>query len=284
MRNLLDYSGKRVVVTGAASGMGAATAEVVGGLGGSVVAVDVVEPKVDCEAFFEIDLRDVAAIDAGVEAIAGAGAIDALVNCAGLPGQSFPEWDVVAVNFVAMRHMAEQCARRMGRGAAIASVSSGAGMGYLQNLPQVMEFLALEEPAAVRAWVGDHEGRDGFDAYVFSKQCIIVWTLQRAASLTRDTGIRLNCVSPGVAETPMLAHFERNLGAEFVAGLPKPIGRNSRAEEQAWPLAFLCSEAASYVTGANLFADGGTSGGVLTGAIDPALLVPPGQSGPVVRS
>ena len=55
---------------------------------------------------------------------------------------------------------------------------------------------------------------------------------------------------------------------------PKPIGRNSTAEEQGWTLAFLNSDAASYVNGENLFTDGGCAGGLMTGSIDGSALVP----------
>ena len=97
--------------------------------------------------------------------------------------------------------------------------------------------------------------------------CTILWTLRRAASLTTETGIRLNCVSPGPTDTPMMPAFIEQSGQAFFDAYPKPIGRNSTAEEQGWPLAFLNSDAASYITGENLYTDGGGCNGMMTGVI-----------------
>jgi NAD(P)-dependent dehydrogenase (short-subunit alcohol dehydrogenase family) len=272
MRNLLDYQGKRVVVTGAASGMGEAAARVVAGLGGDVVAIDIRKPKLDSVRYLEVDLRDVRAIEAAVAEIARGGPINALMNCAGLPGGSFPAPDVMQVNFIGLRHLTETCIPHMKRGDAIGSISSGAGVGYLGNMANVKALLAIADPGKARAWVEEHQKDAWFEPYSFSKQCIIVYTLHRAASLTAEEGIRLNCISPGPTDTAMMPHFIKHVGQDFMDRYPKPIGRNSTAEEQGWPLAFLCSAAASYVSGENLFTDGGTCGGLMTGAIDASLL------------
>lgn len=274
MKNLLSYEGRRAVVTGAASGMGEATARVVGGLGGHVVAIDVVKPSVDCAAVLEVDLRDPAAIDAAVAEIARGGPIDALFNCAGLPGGSFPPLDVMLVNFLGLRQMCEASIPHMTRGSAIANVSSAAGMGYLAQMQRVKEIATTASHAEGKAWLEKNLAEPWFEPYSFSKMCTIVYTLWRGAPLTLETGIRLNCVSPGPTDTAMMAHFVKNVGQDFMDAYPKPIGRMSTAEEQAWPLAFLNSPAASYVSGENLYTDGGTAGGLMTGAIDPSAMIP----------
>ncbi len=110
---------------------------------------------------------------------------------------------------------------------------------------------------------------DWFESYSFSKMCTIVYTLRRGAQLPQEAGIRLNCISPGPTDTPMMPHFIENIGKAFMDAYPKPIGRNSTSEEQGWPLAFLNSDAATYISGENLFTDGGTAGGMMTGAIAP---------------
>ena len=89
----VDFGGRRVVVTGAASGIGAATAELFAGLGAEVVGLDVADAS--------IDLRDPASIDTAVEAIGG-DRLHAVVNCAGLP-QTFEGLDVLRVNFLGLR-------------------------------------------------------------------------------------------------------------------------------------------------------------------------------------
>ena len=137
--------------------------------------------------------------------------------------------------------------------------------------------LGDDDHGLAKAWVEERESAGGFEGYSFSKMCTIVYTLSRAASLTKETGVRLNCISPGPTDTPMMSHFVKNIGKDFMDNYPKPIGRISNAEEQAWPLIFLNSAAASYISGENLYTDGGTAGGLLTGSIDPSALAPAGD-------
>ena len=65
----------------------------------------------------------------------------------------------------------------------------------------------------------------------------------------------------------MMPSFIEHAGAKFMAAYPRSVGRNSTAEEQGWPLAFLNSNAASYISGENLYTDAGTAGGLMTGAV-----------------
>jgi NAD(P)-dependent dehydrogenase (short-subunit alcohol dehydrogenase family) len=81
-------------------------------------------------------------------------------------------------------------------------------------------------------------------------------------------GIRINCISPGPTETPMMPHFEANASPHFIDVFTEPIGRRSTPAEQALPLIFLNSDAATYVNGHNLNVDAGFVGGVTTGQID----------------
>ncbi len=278
MKNLFGYQGKRVVIAGAGSGMGEATARVMASLGADeIVTVDVKKPPLDDAKFLEVDLRAADAIESAVAEIARGGPIDALVYAAGLPGGSFPPVDVMLVNFIGLRHFIETAVPHMGRGSAVASVSSAAGVGFLALQEQVKPLLEIPDHAGARAWVEEKAKEEGFDPYTFSKMCTIVYTLSRGASLAPATGIRLNCVSPGPTDTPMMPHFVKQTSQEFMDRFPKPLGRNSTPEEQAWVLAFLCSDAASYVNGENLFTDGGFAGGLWTGAIDPAAMMPSGS-------
>lgn len=273
MENLLNYRGKRVVITGASSGMGEATAKLVHELGAEVVAVDVRPPAYDFAEYMEVDLRDDAAIEQAVDTITGS-RVHNLFYCAGLPGGSFPAVDVVTVNFIAQRHMIEHLLPHLERGDAIVSVSSGAGMGYSFFADKLQPFLDRVDFAEARRWVEEHEGRDWFEAYSFSKMCSILYALRAGGTITTETGVRVNCISPGPTDTAMMPAFVEQTGADFFERYPKPIGRNSTAEEQAWPLAFLNSPAASYISGENLYTDGGACSGVLHGSIDAALMMP----------
>ena len=142
-------------------------------------------------------------------------------------------------------------------------------------MERIQQLIALTDHAEARTWVETNADEDWFEGYSFSKMCTIVYTLHRAASLTAETGIRINCISPGPTDTPMMPHFVKNVGKAFMDNFPKPIGRNATAEEQAWPMAFLNSPAASYISGENIYTDGGCAGGLATGAIDPSAMMGP---------
>jgi len=269
VKHLLSYEGKRVIVTGAASGMGEATARLVAELGGEVLAIDVKKPSVGVARFLEVDLRDPIAIESAAAEI---GPVRALFNCAGLPGGALPPLDVMLVNFVGLRHLTEAVIPHLSAGDAIASISSAAGVMYQALQAQVKPLLALSEFPAARDWVATKAREPGFEPYSFSKMCTILYTLVRGCSLAPATGIRINCVSPGPTDTPMMAHFIEQAGQTFLDNFPRPLRRNARPEEQAWILAFLNSDAASYVNAENVFSDGGFAAGLLTGSIDPKLL------------
>jgi len=273
MENLFSYRGKRVVITGASSGMGEATARLVYQLGAEVVAVDVRPPPYEFAEYLEVDLRDVNALEQAVDEVTGQ-RIHNLFYCAGLPGGKFPAVDVVTVNFIAQRHMIERMVPHMEPGDAIVSVSSGAGMGYSFFGDKLQPIMALSDFDAARDWVSENEGEQWFEPYSFSKMCSILYALRAGGSITTHTGVRVNCTSPGPTDTAMMPAFVEQTGEAFFERFPKPIGRNSTAEEQAWPLAFLNSPAASYISGENLYTDGGACSGVLHGSIDGALMVP----------
>jgi len=105
-----------VVIAVCYSGMGEATARERVRLGAEVHGVDIKRSPVDLASFGEVDLRETAGIDAALEAIGGP--LDASFYCAGLP-QTFPNLEVMKVNFVHMRHWNAQVADRMPNGGAL---------------------------------------------------------------------------------------------------------------------------------------------------------------------
>lgn len=246
------YAGKRVVVTGCGSGIGAATARLLAEAGAHVHGMDLRRPDLPLAAFSETDLRDRTAIDRAAEAIAGP--VDALFNCAGLPPMA-PPLEVMCVNFIGMRHLTEALVERMPAGGAIVTVGSNGGAGWRSRLPELLDFIgAAGFDDAVR-WCETHAApQEG--AYNFAKEAVVAWTMARSAQ-TIARGIRLNCTSPGSVQTPMLEAIEQVVSAERVDLVSQPIGRRSRPEEQARVLLMLNSAQASYINGVDLPVDGG---------------------------
>ncbi len=268
MGDFASYEHKRVVVSGCFSGMGEATSRLLLQLGAEVHGLDYKQSKLPLASFTQVDLRDPAAIDAAVKTIGGK--VDALFNCAGLP-QTSPPLDVMKVNYAGTRRLTEQVLPLMSAGGAIVSISSNGGLGWSRRLPVLMQLLNLEAHDDIVKWCQDNTEtvREG---YAFSKEALIVWTMMTATRLIKR-GIRINCTMPGPTQTPMMAQFEQATAASVLEAAAQPINRRSTPEEQAGPLVFLNSDAASYINGVALPVDGGFLGGVATGQIDLSALM-----------
>jgi NAD(P)-dependent dehydrogenase (short-subunit alcohol dehydrogenase family) len=249
----MDYGleGRVALVTGAASGIGRATAELLAAMGARVLASDV-----DADAgaavvaalreggaearFVAADVTDGGAVRAAVaDAVEAFGRLDCAANCAGVGGghastHEYPEdeWDrIVAVNlrgtWLAMR--AEIEAMLAAGGGAIVNVSSTLGL----------------------------RGSPFGSPYSASKHGVL--GLTRTAALEYAAhGIRVNAVCPGAIDTPMMdATFERFPGfKEALTGFV-PMGRMGGPDEVAGAIAWLSSDAASFVTGEALTVEGG---------------------------
>jgi NAD(P)-dependent dehydrogenase (short-subunit alcohol dehydrogenase family) len=264
-----SYEGMRVVVSGGGgAGMGAATVTELANLGAEIHVLDLKDPPVDVASFQTVDLKDADATAAAIDQIGGT--VHALFNCAGLPGPPFSDLDTMIVNFVAMRHLAELCADRMTEGGAIASISSTAGSGFLANIEKWMPLITTDGFAAAKAWCEEHPD-DIATGYAPSKEAIIVWTLYAAMGFSKRN-VRVNCISPGPTDTPMMPAFEDFAGKDMIDAFTGGAGRRSTPEEQAYPLIFLNSPAASYVSGENFVTDGGTLGALMTGQLDLSFL------------
>jgi len=263
MRDLFRYDGKRALVVGCASGMGAATAQILASLGAEVHGVDYMEPDFDLAGFTRCDLREPAQIES---MIAGHnGPVHSLFYCAGLPPTS-PPLEVMKVNFAAMRAVVEGMQSSVARGGSIAIIASTGGLHFMERMPQIMELLGTDGFDGAMSWCEAHEDVVA-DGYVFSKEAITVYTMKRALQVV-ESGVRVNCISPSATATPMMPKFEEASSPETIALFLGPMDRKAEPEEMGWPLAFLNSEAAGFITGLNLVVDGGFLAGVMTGAID----------------
>jgi NAD(P)-dependent dehydrogenase (short-subunit alcohol dehydrogenase family) len=270
MQDILGYGGKRVVVSGCFSGMGEATARLLLDLGAEVHGLDFKDSKLPLASFTRTDLRDPASIDAAAAKIGGR--VDALFNCAGLP-QTSPPLDVMKVNFIGTRYLTDRIVPLMSEGAAIASIASTGGLGWSRRIPTLMQLIANADYASALKWCEDNRETVA-EGYSFSKEAVIVWTMFTSSKLIKK-GIRINCTLPGPTQTPMMAEFESATPASVFKAAMQPIDRLSTPEEQAGPLVFLNSAAASFVNGVVLPADGGFMGGVATGQVDLSAMMAP---------
>jgi NAD(P)-dependent dehydrogenase (short-subunit alcohol dehydrogenase family) len=259
------YDGKRVLVVGGATGMGAAAAELALSAGAEVVVMDVAEITLAGVEAIHVDLADRASIDAAIEQCGGR--VDALFSCAGVadgtPG-------IERTNFIGHRHMIDTLLERgmLGRGSTIGMISSAAGLGWEANLPLIQELLATPDFDSAVAWVEAHHKAD----YMSSKQEICAYVASRAFPLLKQ-GIRINGICPGPTRTPLAeANAETWLG--FGADYRAEISTEPATPlEQAYPLVFLCSDAATAIAGITLITDGGYMSSGVTGSFPAATAV-----------
>ena len=254
----------RVVVSGGGgAGMGAAVVVEALELGAEVHVLDRKPPPAEVASFQDIDLTDAVAIAGAVDRIGGS--IDALFNCVGVAGPpAVSELVTMLVNFAGVRHLTELVAERMPEGAAVATITSTAGLGWQKRREQWLELLATDGFAAARAWCDSHPDAIA-TGYKPSKEVATAWTMYACNDLGAR-GIRINCTLPGPTETPMLPSFKQRTG-DFLDSMPIPLGRFQTPLEQARALLFLNSRAAAGITGTALVVDGGTAGAVAAGRV-----------------
>jgi len=237
--SLERFSGQRALVTGAASGIGRAVARRLAAEGATVIGLDTRGEDPLEETFDPVPgLHHVVADVRSEEALARAGAVDVLVNAAGvllrhdLAEHPLEEWQqTLDVNLRAPLRLAREFAR--------AHIEAGIP-GAIVNVGSIESFTAL----------------GGHVAYTASKSALLMLTRALALELAPH-GIRVNCVAPGVTETGMNAALRADPARTAALLAAIPLGRFATAEEQAAGICFLACADAAYITGATLPIDGG---------------------------
>jgi 3-oxoacyl-[acyl-carrier protein] reductase len=236
----IDLQGRRALATGAASGIGRATAIVLAQLGAELVLTDrasLVETRAEVErigaacAAVKGDLTS----DAFIAELFGNGRVHALAHCAailqGRPWREDPD-----------RH--DRFHRLMDINVRVPLTLADAAIEHM-----------AEHGGGAIVLVGSVAGRTGGTSnftppdYAASKgavHALVKWLSRQAIG----RGVLVNGVAPGPVQTPMTTGF--------TSGAQLPLGRMGRPEELAWPIAFLCTPAASYFSGAILDVNGGT--------------------------
>lgn len=255
-------SKRHAIVTGAASGIGAATAEALRRDGCMVTALDLNDPGRTADHWIAVDL-DAPAVPLPVIHAP----VDVLVNAAGLPPRDGTEAKVLRVNFLALRRVTEHVLPHMPAGGSIVNMASKAGTRWRENIEQVRALMAQPGDAHLTDFV-EHHDIDAVRSYDLSKEAVVAWTKWMTGPLI-ERGLRMNAVSPAAIETPILDDFTRAFGVRATRGI-ELTRRAGQPQEVADVIAFLASPKASWVRGCNIEADGG-----LTAMLETETLIDP---------
>lgn len=256
MKKLLD--GKTIVVTGCASGIGLETARLCKAWGATVLGVDRTMTHEHVDALYKADLSDAKMIQALVQALPSG--IHGLANVAGLPPTA-PAELVLKVNLVGLKALTLGLIPKLADGASIVNLASLAGFGWADRISSIHESENLDFDD-VAEFVQSHDaGDEGGRSYFFSKEALVAWTLQNRWTW-RERGIRMNAVSPGPVDTPILGDFVKTLGARAEEDM-RVMDRPGTPADIAPVVAFLLSDLSGWIRGANLPVDGGMSSHLL---------------------
>ncbi len=221
--------------------------------GARVIGVDRNEPMLTLDGFVKADLSEQAAIDDAVKQLPAR--IDALANIAGVPGTAAAS-AVARVNYLGLRHLSLRLLERMAEGASIVNISSILGAEWPARLELHRALGETPSFEAGLAWLARHPVPQE-SCYQYFKEALIVWTLTQSQKIFLTRGVRMNCVAPGPVFTPILGDFVAMLGEERVQKDAHRMKRPALPDEVAPVVAFLCGDAARWVSGINLPVDGG---------------------------
>lgn len=256
MKNAFGYEGKVCVVTGAASGMGKATTELLVELGAKVYALDLNECTIPgIERYIATNLSKKDSIDAAFAELPEC--IDCFFGVAGLSGAKTDYVTTFNCDYTANWYMTETyLKKRMPKGSGIVFVSSTAGLNWLKYKKEEDRVLTANSWEEVEAAIADlAECSPATFAYMYAKRCISYYAAKQAVELGKQD-IRVNTVLPGSTNTGMKDEFEKMAGGEEAllkeAGT---AGRLATSEEMAWPIVFLNSSVASFVSGTEFNVD-----------------------------
>jgi 2-dehydro-3-deoxy-L-rhamnonate dehydrogenase (NAD+) len=233
--NAYDFSGRTALVTGGASGIGAATAERLRASGAEVAVFD----REPVEGYVSVtgDISSSADVNAAAEQVErDLGRIDVLVNSAGIPGESLRTVDVTDEEWQRVFGINANGAFYMCRAVLPGMIERGYGRIVLV------------------ASIAGKEGNPMAGAYSASKAAVIAMTKAIGKDVA-DSGVLVNCIAPAVIETPILAGLSQDHIDYMVERIP--LGRMGRTDEVAALICFLASEELSFSTGATYDVSGG---------------------------
>ena len=243
----------KTVITGSASGIGAAIRARLEKAGDRVIGIDLRDAEI---------IADLATAEGRQTAVTEVkrrygDAIDRFVACAGISSDDPSPSRIASTNYFGMIDLLDGLFDSLKRGkdpAAVIISSNSAQLSVLDDEPYVLALLEHDEAKARR--IIDELG-DSIMAYMGSKNAVAK-AVRRRAMDWGNAGVRLNAVAPGNTKTPMLQRLlDHPVIGELIRAVPRPLNRNGEPDEIAVMVAFLLNKDASYIHGAVYYVDGG---------------------------
>ena len=266
MGELFGYEGKRVVVTGGATGIGAALVDLLKELGAEHVTVlDIKKPDADVDAFIEVNLADKGSLDGAVAQIEGP--VHTVFSNAGVAARSGVR-TCLAVNVAASRRLTDSLLDRIPAGGTVVFTASMAGNGWPTQLDVINPLLDIEDWDEFLDAAEASEPAQA-DVYPFSKALMQVYVMRKSHQ-TIARGVRVNSICPAPVDTPLMVDFRHDMGDKVIDWSVdvQGNGRMAVASDIAPPLAFMGSDAAAFINGVNLLVDMGFTAAMTTGQAD----------------
>lgn len=256
MRDFLGYDGKVCVVTGASSGMGKATVEMLVELGAKVYAIDLNPCDIKgIEKYIKCNLSSKEEIDEAFKILPEK--IDSFFGVAGLSGAKTDYRTTFDCNYTANMYMTLYYLKnRMEKGGSIVYCTSTAGLEwkrFKKEQNKVVHCKTWEEVVSVTNKLAS--SAPATFAYMYSKRCLSQFICEQSVEFAK-LGIRMNNVLPAATDTGMKQEFQDMVGSE--EGLIEQTGMAKRlatSEEMAGPMVYLNSEMASFVSGVDFLVD-----------------------------
>ncbi|MEM7799187.1 MAG: coniferyl-alcohol dehydrogenase [Chloroflexota bacterium] len=253
----MNFEGKTFVVTGSTRGLGAETARMLKDGGARIIGMDKNESTEFVDRYVPLDLADAASIEAAVAEIDEP--IHGLCNIAGV-APTLPPPLVLKINFTGTRRLTDTLTSKMADGASIVNIASGTGLGWPRNVAKHKRLFSMGLNDDFDTYCSE-EAIEKANCYHFSKEAVIMWTIG-AWQKIEERGIRMNAISPGPIETPLLSDFLSDMTTPD-APMFEMKRSNGTPEEIANVILFLCSDASSWIHATNLSVDGGLSAVVM---------------------
>jgi NAD(P)-dependent dehydrogenase (short-subunit alcohol dehydrogenase family) len=256
---------ENIVVTGGASGIGAAVAARLVDRNFTIWNLDLEACPLPGVRNIICDIADRDSVDQAIVMLPDS--IRTVIHVAGIAQCQSDPSQVIRVNFFGLRFLNEQLTEKIVVGGQVLIVASSAGRDWWDNSSVVAAMLALTTLEQEEAWLVAHQLDWQQDPYKISKQCAAAYTYL-ACLAGKQRHIRVNCINPGITETPLSDSFRELLGQERYDSIVEETGRSGKPDDVAAVVEMLVLMETEWLNGVEMTVDGGYFASIQAAALN----------------